>query len=120
MRNSPTRASSASRPSDDAFGHVRLGGVGNAVAKIVEDETGFETRCVVLGHIQRGGPPSAADRVLATRLGLAAGHLILQKRFGTMVALSGTRIIETTLGEGVAASKTLDLTYYNEAAAFFQ
>ncbi len=104
----------------DAFGHLRLGGVGNAVAKIVEDETGFETRCVVLGHIQRGGPPSAADRVLATRLGLAAGHLILQKRFGTMVALSGTRIIETTLGEGVAASKTLDLTYYNEAAAFFQ
>lgn len=104
----------------DAFGHVRLGGVGNAVAKILEDETGFETRCVVLGHIQRGGPPSAADRVLATRLGLAAGQLILQKRFGTMVALSGTRIIETTLGEGVAASKTLDFTYYNEAAAFFQ
>ena len=104
----------------DAFGHVRLGGVGNAVAKIVEDETGFETRCVVLGHIQRGGPPSAADRVLATRLGLSAGHLILQRRFGTMVALSGTRIIETTLGEGVAASKTLDLTYYNEASAFFQ
>ncbi len=53
-------------------------------------------------------------------LGLAAGHLILQRRFGTMVALSGTRIVETTLGEGVAASRTLDLTYYNEAAAFFQ
>ena len=116
----PDKGPSASRPRRDAFGHVRLGGVGNAVAKIVEDETGFETRCVVLGHIQRGGPPSACDRVLATRLGLAAGQLILQKRFGTMVALSGTRIIETTLGEGVAASKTLDLTYYNEAAAFFQ
>jgi 6-phosphofructokinase 1 len=103
----------------DAFGHVRLGGVGNAVAKLIEDQTGYETRCVVLGHLQRGGPPSAYDRVLATRLGLAAGHLVVQKRFGTMVALSGTRIIETTLGQGVAATKTLDLTYYDEAATFF-
>ncbi len=104
----------------DAFGHVRLGGVGNAVAKLIEDATGYETRCVVLGHLQRGGPPSAYDRVLATRLGLAAGHLVVQQRFGTMVALSGTRIIETTLGQGVAATKTLDLTYYDEAATFFQ
>jgi 6-phosphofructokinase 1 len=104
----------------DAFGHVRLGGIGNIVADLIEKATGFETRAVVLGHIQRGGPPSAADRVLATRLGLSAAHLVLQKRFGTMVALSGTRIVETTLGAGVAASKTLDLTYYDEAANFFQ
>ena len=104
----------------DAFGHVRLGGVGNVVAKLVEDRTGYETRAVVLGHIQRGGAPSAYDRVLATRLGLAAGGLVLQKRFGTMVALSGTRIVETTLGAGVAATKTLDLTYYDEASNFFQ
>jgi ATP-dependent phosphofructokinase / diphosphate-dependent phosphofructokinase len=104
----------------DSFGHVRLGGVGNTVAKIIEDQTGFETRCVVLGHLQRGGPPSAYDRVLATRLGLAAGQLVLQERFGTMVALSGTKIIETTLAEGVAASKTLDLAYYEAASAFFQ
>jgi phosphofructokinase-like protein len=104
----------------DAFGHVRLGGVGNAIAKIIEDQTGFETRCVVLGHLQRGGPPSAYDRVLATRLGLAAGNLVLRQRFGTMVALSGTKIIETTLAEGVAASKTLDLAYYEEAKAFFE
>ncbi|HEV3166650.1 MAG TPA: ATP-dependent 6-phosphofructokinase [Isosphaeraceae bacterium] len=104
----------------DPFGHVRLGGVGNAVAHLVEERTGYETRCVVLGHLQRGGPPSAYDRVLATRFGLAAGQLVLQKRFGTMVALAGTRIVETTLGEGVAASKTLDLTYYDEATAFFQ
>jgi len=104
----------------DAFGHVRLGGVGNAVAKLVEDQTGYETRCVVLGHLQRGGPPSANDRVLATRLGLAAGNLVVQQRFGTMVALSGTRIIETTIGQGVAASKTLDLGYYEDASTFFQ
>ncbi len=104
----------------DPFGHVRLGGVGNAVAKVIEEQTGFETRCVVLGHLQRGGSPSAYDRVLATRLGLAAGQLVNQKRFGTMVAFSGNKIIETTLSEGVVASKTLDLAYYEEAAAFFQ
>lgn len=104
----------------DAFGHVRLGGVGNMVAKLVEDRTGVETRAVVLGHIQRGGPPSAYDRVLATRLGLAAGNLVLEKRFGTMVALSGTKIIETTLAAGVAATKVLDPTYYEEASHFFK
>jgi phosphofructokinase-like protein len=104
----------------DAFGHVRLGGVGNAVAKLIEDQTGYETRCVVLGHLQRGGPPSAADRVLATRLGLAAGNLVVERRFGTMVALSGTRIIDTTLAQGVAATKTLDLNYYEEASTFFK
>jgi 6-phosphofructokinase 1 len=104
----------------DDFGHIRLGGVGNAVAKMLEDQTGIETRCVVLGHLQRGGAPSAYDRVLATRLGLAAGQLALDKRFGTMVALSGTRIIETTLSRGVAEMKKLDLTYYEEASAFFR
>ena len=104
----------------DAFGHVRLGGVGNAVAKLIEDATGYETRCVVLGHLQRGGPPSAADRVLATRLGLAAGGLVVEKRFGTMVALNGTKIIETTLSKGVATTKTLDLDYYKEASVFFK
>ena len=104
----------------DAFGHVRLGGVGNAVAKLIEDQTGYETRCVVLGHLQRGGPPSAADRVLATRFGLAAGNLVVQRRFGTMVALSGTEIIETTLAKGVAGTKELDMKYYDEASTFFQ
>jgi len=104
----------------DPFGHARLGGIGNAVAHAIETHTGFETRCVVLGHLQRGGPPSAYDRVLATRLGLAASHLVLQRRFGTMVTLSGTQIVETVLSEAVAATKTLDLTYYDEAAAFFR
>jgi ATP-dependent phosphofructokinase / diphosphate-dependent phosphofructokinase len=104
----------------DAFGHVRLGGVGNVVAKMIEDRMKVETRAVVLGHIQRGGPPSAYDRILATRLGLAAGHLVIEKRFGTMVALSGTKIIETTLAAGVAATKVLDLNYYDEASHFFK
>jgi 6-phosphofructokinase 1 len=104
----------------DAFGHVRLGGVGNVVAKMIEDQTGYETRCVVLGHLQRGGAPSAYDRVLATRLGLGASRLVLEKRFGTMVALSGTKIIETTLAAGVAATKTLNLDFYQEASVFFR
>src|SRR5512135_724357 len=104
----------------DPFGHARLGGIGHAVASIIEKQTGFETRCVILGHLQRGGPPSAYDRVLATRMGLAAAHLVIQRRFGTIVALEGTQIIETTLAEGVSATRTLDLTYYNEAAAFFR
>jgi 6-phosphofructokinase 1 len=104
----------------DPFGHARLGGIGNAVAHAIEKETGFETRCVVLGHLQRGGPPSAYDRVLATRLGLAASHLVLQRRFGTMVTLSGSQIVEAVLNEAVAATKTLDLMYYDEAAAFFR
>ena len=103
----------------DAFGHVRLGGVGNAVAEILEKQTGIETRCVVLGHLQRGGAPSAYDRVLATRLGLGAADLVLSKKFGSMVALSGTRIVDTTLANGVAATKTLDLSYYEDAKAFF-
>ena len=104
----------------DQFGHVRLGGVGNVVAKLIEDQTGYETRCVILGHLQRGGAPSAYDRVLATRLGLGASRLVLQKNFGTMVALSGTKIIETTLAAGVAASKTLTMSFYEEASTFFK
>lgn len=104
----------------DTFGHPRLGGIANMVANQIEKLTGYETRSVILGHLQRGGPPSAYDRVFATRLGLAASHLVIQKRFGTMVALSGNRIVEAVLSEGVTATKTLDLTYYDEAAAFFK
>ena len=102
----PNRKEVLTSQETDAFGHVRLGGIGQSVAEIVEERLKRETRSVILGHLQRGGPPSAYDRVLATRLGLAAGELVLKKRFGTMVALSGTKIIETTLKAGVAASKT--------------
>ena len=81
-----------------------------SIADAIEKQTGIETRCVVLGHLQRGGPPSAYDRILATRLGLAASRLVLQKRFGTMVTLAGTvEIVETAMNESVAATKTLDL-----------
>lgn len=104
----------------DEFGHAQLGGIAALVASKIEHATGFETRSVVLGHIQRGGAPSAYDRVLATRFGLEAAELLLQKRFGTMVALSGTRIVEAPLSQGVANLKNLDLEYYKEAAAFFQ
>ena len=104
----------------DAFAHPRLGGIGLVVADHIERLTGFETRSVTLGHLQRGGPPSACDRVLATRLGLAASHLVIQKEFGTLVALSGSRIVHVPLDERVGATRTLDLTYYDEAAAFFK
>jgi phosphofructokinase-like protein len=116
----PDKGSTTIAAETDSFGHVRLGGVGNVVANMIEKQTGYETRCVVLGHLQRGGPPSAYDRVLATRLGLGASRLVIQRKFGTMVALSGTKIIETTLAEGVAASKTLAMNYYEEASTFFK
>jgi 6-phosphofructokinase 1 len=104
----------------DPFGHLRLGGIGAVIRDAIERQTGFETRLVVLGHLQRGGPPSAADRVLATRLGLAASRLVLQHRFGTMVSVLQGQITEIKISEAIAATKTLDLAYYNEAAAFFR
>jgi len=103
----------------DPFGNPRLGGIGGVVAEAIEKQTGLETRCVVLGHLQRGGPPSAYDRILATRLGLAASRLALQNRFGTMVTLAGGNIVESPLNASSVAMKTLDLNYYNEAAMFF-
>ncbi|MGP0066569.1 MAG: 6-phosphofructokinase [Isosphaeraceae bacterium] len=103
----------------DPFGNPRLGGIGGMIADAIEKQTRLETRCVVLGHLQRGGPPSAYDRILATRLGLAASRLVLQHRFGTLATVVNGRIVETVLSEAIAVSKTLDLTYYDEAAAFF-
>jgi 6-phosphofructokinase 1 len=105
--------------SPDPFGNPRLGGIGGVIAEAIEKKTGLETRTVVLGHLQRGGPPSAYDRILATRLGLAASRLVLQRRFGTLVTLINGRIVESALSENVSATRTLDLTYYDEAAAFF-
>jgi 6-phosphofructokinase 1 len=105
--------------SPDPFGNLRLGGIGMAVADAIEKQTGLETRVVVLGHLQRGGSPSAYDRILATRLGLAASRLVLQRRFGTIVTLMNGTIGETQLSETNTANKTLDLSYYDEAAAFF-
>jgi 6-phosphofructokinase 1 len=103
----------------DPFGNPRLGGIGAAVADAIEKQTGLETRVLVLGHLQRGGSPSAYDRILATRLGLAASRLVSQRRFGTIVTLINGHIGETQLSESNTATKTLDLAYYDEAAAFF-
>ncbi len=103
----------------DPFGNPRLGGIGGVIAEAIEKQTGLETRCVALGHLQRGGPPSAIDRILATRLGLAASRLVLQNRFGTVVTLAGGQIVESAMSASSIAMKTLDLAYYNEAADFF-
>jgi 6-phosphofructokinase 1 len=116
----PDRGAVTLDESIDPFGHARLGGIGQVVAQQIERLTGFETRATALGHLQRGGPPSAYDRVLATRLGLAASHLVIRRKFGTLVALERNQIIEKPLDESVGATRTLDLRYYDEAAAFFK
>src|SRR5215467_10288163 len=77
----------------DEFGHVKLGGIGDTIADIIQRRTGIETRAVTLGHLQRGGPPSAYDRVLGTRLGIHAARLVIDKKFGQMVALRGLKIV---------------------------
>lgn len=103
----------------DDFGHVRLGGIGERLAKLIERETGYETRATVLGHIQRGGSPTAFDRVLATRFGIAATDLVHQRKFGRMVALSGNQIVDVPVEAGVGELKTLDLDLYKIAEVFF-
>lgn len=104
----------------DDFGHVKLGGVGQTIADIIERRTGIETRVVTLGHLQRGGPPSAYDRVLGTRLGIHAARLVLQKQFGRMVALRGMQIVNVPLSEAVGTLRTLDLDFMHEAEEFFR
>jgi 6-phosphofructokinase 1 len=103
----------------DEFGHVRLGGIGETLGVEIEKRTGYETRVSVLGHIQRGGTPSAFDRVLGTRLGVKAVELVLAKKFGKMVALSGNKIIEVPIEEAVSALKTVDTELYEIAKVFF-
>ena len=103
----------------DEFGHVRLGGIGDAVAREIEKRTGYETRVSVLGHIQRGGTPSAFDRILGTRFGVKACELVLNKKFGRMVALSGNRIIDVSIEDAVSALKTVDMELYEIAKVFF-
>jgi phosphofructokinase-like protein len=92
----------------DEFGHLRLGGIGEALAREIEKRTGFETRSVVLGHIQRGGSPSAFDRVLATRYGLGAIDMVHRGEFGQMAALRGNKIISIPLAEAIASNRKLD------------
>jgi 6-phosphofructokinase 1 len=92
----------------DEFGHARLGGVGDALAKELERRTGFETRTVVLGHVQRGGSPTAFDRVLATRYGLGAIDMVHRGEFGQMAALRGNKIISIPLAEATSTNRKVD------------
>lgn len=103
----------------DEFGHVRLGGIGHDLGKLIESKTGYETRVTVLGHIQRGGSPSAFDRVLGTRFGIKASELIKEGKFGRMVSLHGNNIVDVALEEATATLKTLDLKLYELAKIFF-
>ncbi len=103
----------------DDFGHVRLGGVGQALAEAIEQRTGKESRAVVLGHVQRGGTPSAFDRVLATRFGLSAIDAVHEQEWGTMVALRGTDIVRVPLAEATSELKTVPPERYAEAEVFF-
>lgn len=102
----------------DAFGHEQLGGIGRKVAQLIEEKTGIETRDVVLGHIQRGGSPTAFDRVLGTRLGLAAGRLVKEKKFGRMVALAGTEIIDVPISDAVGQMKKVSQDWIDDVYAF--
>jgi phosphofructokinase-like protein len=103
----------------DSFGHVRLGGIGQTLADEIETRTGKESRAVVLGHIQRGGTPTAFDRVLATRFGLGAIDAVHSGAFGNMVALRGTDIVRVPLAEATAELKTVPLSRYAEVEVFF-
>jgi len=114
----PEEATAQQRELDE-FGHVRLGGIGAVLAALIEKRLGIETRYVILGHLQRGGPPTAYDRVLATRFGIKAAELVLNRQFGKMAALRGTEIVAVPLAEAVLQIKKLDLRYYEEAQEWF-
>ncbi|MBO7939344.1 6-phosphofructokinase [Streptomyces antibioticus] len=103
----------------DPFGHVRLSGVGEWLAKEIERRTGKEARTTVLGHVQRGGTPSAFDRWLATRFGLHAVDAVHERDFGVMVALRGTDIVRVPIADATARLKTVDPKLYAEAGVFF-
>ncbi len=103
----------------DEFGHVRLGGVGEHLGREIEQRTGFETRVTVLGHVQRGGSPTARDRILATRYGLKAADLVHEGRFGRMAALHGDEIVDVSLEAATAELKTVPPEWYDVAKAFF-
>ncbi|HXP18782.1 MAG TPA: 6-phosphofructokinase [Streptosporangiaceae bacterium] len=114
-----TLASAVADQQLDAFGHTRLGGVGQLLAEEIEHRTGKEARCTVLGHIQRGGTPTAFDRVLATRYGVHAIRAVCAGTFGTMVALRGTDIVHVPIGDAVRELKVVPPERYAEAQVFF-
>jgi len=103
----------------DEFGHIRLGGIGEMMAKEIEKRTGYETRVSVLGHIQRGGSPSAFDRILGTRFGVKAVELAKNKKFGRMVALNGNKIIDVAIQDAISTLKKVDPELYEISKVFF-
>jgi 6-phosphofructokinase 1 len=103
----------------DSFGHVRLGGIGDTLAKAIEERTGYETRAIVLGHVQRGGTPTAFDRVLATRFGIAAIDAVHEGDWGKMVALRAGDIVRVPLAEATTELKLIDPAVYDVASVFF-
>jgi phosphofructokinase-like protein len=103
----------------DEFGHIRLGGIGQQIADLIEKKTGFETRSTVLGHIQRGGTPSAFDRVLGTRFGVHAADMVARQEWGKMASLRGTQIVSVALAEATSKLKTVDDAFFSVAEVFF-
>jgi ATP-dependent phosphofructokinase / diphosphate-dependent phosphofructokinase len=103
----------------DAFGHVRLGGIAVELEGQIEELTGYESRMTILGHVQRGGTPTAYDRVLATRFGVAAIDAASDGAFGQMVALHATDIRRTPLDDALREPKLLDPALYETAEVFF-
>jgi 6-phosphofructokinase 1 len=103
----------------DEFGHIRFGGIGYYLGKEIEKSMNIETRVVILGHLQRGGSPTAFDRILATRYGIAAVDLAHKERFGYMVAIKGNKIVSVPLKDIIGKRKTVDLELYDIASVFF-
>jgi 6-phosphofructokinase 1 len=104
----------------DEFGHAKLGGIANILARKIEKRTGFETRAVVLGHIQRGGSPTAFDRVLATRYGLGAIDMVHRGEFGRMAALRANKIISIPLTEAISQNRTVDAEMIEMVEGLFE
>ncbi len=98
---------------------MRLGGIGARLGTLIEQRTGYETRVTVLGHLQRGGSPTAFDRVLGTRFGIKATECVLDGTFGVMVSLQGNAIVSVPLEQGTGTLKTVDRTLYDNAKIFF-
>jgi 6-phosphofructokinase 1 len=115
----PVGGALSGREETDAFGHARLGGIAVALEGEIESRTGYETRMTILGHVQRGGTPTAYDRVLATRFGVKAAEAVGEGAFGQMVALRGTEIVRVELAEALRAPKLLDPDVYGSAEVFF-
>jgi len=101
----------------DEFGHVRLGGIGNTLAAEIESRTGFETRAVVLGHTQRGGSPTAFDRMLATRYGIGAIDLVHEGKFGHMVALKGSDITSVPIADAISRTRYVGKEFIDVASS---